>query len=358
MTLLSACAPQPAPTSARAGRARPEREELHLPFDIEARRAAWGEPLPDLEPTPSIAPVRDVLGESYYVDAAHSVADPAKKQRNEDALRPLRTYVKAVEKLADGFMRSSPADSNYRTRALELLDEWASAGALLGRTNQQGSYERKWMLGGLALAYFKLKTGPGDDARQERIERWLVAIAEAVQGEYERPARTDNRNNHAYWAGLAVLAVGIAANERALFDWGISRARLGIEQIETDGSLPLEMSRGGMALHYHVFALTPLIMAAELAAANGVDLYAENGYAVRRLVGLVLAAIEDTKAFGERAHVEQTFAVPPAGSALAWAEPYNRRYPDAVLTGYLRAARPIIDARLGGDVTLAFGGGL
>jgi len=45
----------------------------------------------------------------------------------------------------------------------------------------------------------------------------------------------------------------------------------GIDEIAADGTLPLEMGRGQRALHYHLFALAPLVTMAELAAANGED---------------------------------------------------------------------------------------
>ena len=33
---------------------------------------------------------------------------------------------------------------------------------------------------------------------------------------------------------------------------------MGLDEIQADGSLPQEMNRGQMALHYHLYALGPL----------------------------------------------------------------------------------------------------
>ncbi|MFK5047780.1 alginate lyase family protein, partial [Klebsiella pneumoniae] len=84
-------------------------------------------------------------------------------------------------------------------------------------------------------------------------------LAQAIAQIYNQPKRADNFNNHAYWAGLAVTAAGVAANDRDLFDWGIGKYHLGAGQVTAQGTLPLEMARRGKALHYHLFALTPLV---------------------------------------------------------------------------------------------------
>jgi poly(beta-D-mannuronate) lyase len=219
---------------------------LKSPFDVELRRKLVGTPMP--EPAaggPSVAPVRNLRGVSFYVDARHSVADPELRERNERAVGPVREYVGIVIGLADGWMRSAPADARFAALALDHLFVWASAGALLGATNRQGGYERTWTLGSLALAFLKIADAPAVDAHKLAVVRdWLSEVANEVIPEYEGANRESARNNHACWAGLAVGAAGVAANQRPLFDWGISRARLAISDVQRDGTLPLEMDRG------------------------------------------------------------------------------------------------------------------
>src|SRR5262249_52902822 len=135
-------------------------------------------------------------------------------------------------------------------------------------------------------------------------------------------------NNHAYWAGLAVAAAGAAAQRRALFDWGLARARIGIAQVRADGFLPLELERRSLALHYHLFALAPLVMLAELGAVNGVDLYKEGDGAIRRLADRVIMGLADPAPFAAAAGAAQEIKLPPRGADLAWAEPYFARFRD------------------------------
>jgi poly(beta-D-mannuronate) lyase len=154
---------------------------------------------------------------------------------------------------------------------------------------------------------------------------------------------------------MALAAVGIATDDRRLFDWGIARARIGIAQIDALGCLPLERARGRLALHYHVFALGPLVMLAEMALVNGIDLYVENGGALHRLAGLVMDGLADPAELARRLEIGPQEIAGRRALALGWAEPYHARFPDPRLGAWLAAARPVIDVRLGGDMTAAFG---
>jgi len=328
---------------------------LRGPVDVSARRAVIGRTLPAAPATLLAPPIRDLTGVSYYLDASRSVADPTRKKQNEAAFAPLRAYVARVIDLADGWMESRPGDPAYALRAVEALAAWARSGALLGTVNQQGAYERVWTLAGLALAYLKVRDAPQvDPAARATVDAWLVKVAEAVKPRDARPGRMSDANNHADWAALAVAAAGAAARDRALFDWGLARGRAGIAQIRPDGFMPLELGRGAMALHYHLFALTPLVMLAELGEANGVALYAEGHGAIGRLADRVIAGLRDPAPFAAAAGVAQQVR-PPRGPDLAWAEPYYARFRDRRLTPLLAAARPLRDDRLGGDLTAAFG---
>jgi poly(beta-D-mannuronate) lyase len=329
---------------------------LRGPIDVGARRAAIGRPMPAAPRRPLLPPVRDLLGVSYYTDAHHSIADPVLKKKNEAAFAPLRAFVAEVIDLAGGWMESRPADPAYAARALEALAGWARAGALLGTVNQQGEYEREWTLGSLALAYLTVRDAPGLDlTARAAVEAWLVKIAEAVRPGYARSGQMSSANNHAYWAGLAVGATGAATQNRALYAWGLAEGRIGIAQIRPDGLLPLELDRRSRALHYHLFALAPLVMLAELGRANGVDLYEEGDGAIRRLANRVIEGWRDPASFVAAAGVAQEIKLPPRGPDLAWAEPYFARFHDGRLAPLLAGARPLRDDRLGGNMTLAFG---
>jgi hypothetical protein len=72
------------------------------------------------------------------------------------------------------------------------------------------------------------------------------------------------RNNHYYWEGLAVAATGAVTGDERLLAWGRKVFDHAMSQVAPDGSLPLEMERAAKALHYHSFAVQPLVMLASI----------------------------------------------------------------------------------------------
>jgi poly(beta-D-mannuronate) lyase len=52
------------------------------------------------------------------------------------------------------------------------------------------------------------------------------------------------------------------------------------------------MERGQMALHCHSYALAPLLFLAEFGEANGLQLYSERHYAIRRLIALSIVPLQ------------------------------------------------------------------
>ena len=222
-----------------------------------------------------------------------------------------------------------------------------------GSGQSAGPYERKWTLGGLALSYVKIQHAPDLDRKaRDQVERWFRHLAAAVQAEYQHPKRADNRNNHAYWAGMSVAAVGIAMNDRGLFEWGLAQYRLGVEQIQDDGTLPLELDRQSRALHYHLYALVPLVMLAEMGERNGIPLDQEQHGRLYRLVNRVVQGVSNPEAFAHLANAVQIDPMPPrGGSDVAWVEIWLARFPDPELTQWIVNRRPVIDPRMGGNLT-------
>lgn len=301
--------------------------------------------------TAAAAPVVDLDLPSYYSDRAGSVIDLTLFRQAAERAKPVRLFLTQVASAAD---RAHAGDALAARCGLARMAEWAQAGALTGETTQQGAYERTWTTAGLALAYLKLRNVPGLDAAKEKIvQAWLGRLAAKIRPAFDRPNRLDNRNNHAYWAGLAVAAVGVATDKEPLLEWGIERYRVGLNEIAEDGTLPLELARKGRALHYHLFALSPLVVMAELGAANGLDLYEEYDGALHRLVRRAVEAIDDRKGFSALAGAGQV-PLRLVGDEAAWLAPYSMRFEDADVRRLAAAARPIRAPRLGGDLGAAF----
>lgn len=282
----------------------------------------------------------------YYTDKAGSQIDPARQQQNRDATAPLDRYAADAARMSDDYLRSGDPAAAQCT--LAWLDAWAKDGAMLGQmvrvNNDQSFYMRQWMLDAVAMAYLKVHDQAGAGQRA-RIDPWLRHLAQANLAYWVNPTR--RRNNHYYWTGLGVLATGLATDDDALWQAGYAVFQKGIDDIQEDGSLPLEMARGQRALHYHDYALAPLVMMAELARLRGQDWYASKDHAIDRLARRVIEGSNDPAWFNERTGVAQL----PL-KASGWVEFYRLRSPDGGLFDAAHARGPFHSPRLGGDLTL------
>lgn len=209
---------------------------------------------------PPPPPVHDIDANRYYTDARSSIVDPALKARNEAAVKPVNDYLDTIARAASKWQAASDPDG--ARCALTWLDAWAGHNALLGTmTTRQSFYTRKWTLAGLALSYARVRPA-ATPAEREAIDGWLRRLADAtiVHAEQHKGVR----NNHYYWEGLAVTAVGGVTGDARYLDWGRKVFAHAMGQIQPDGSLPLEVARAGKALSYHLYSAAPLVMMASI----------------------------------------------------------------------------------------------
>lgn len=167
----------------------------------------------------------------------------------------------------------------------------------------QGYYERSWAGTDFAFVLLRIPKDRQPSASQmNAISTWLDHIAVATR---DSDAINHLHNNLVYWAGLNLTAIGTVTHRLDLVDAGIVRAREGIHDIGPHGELERELKRGDRALHYHDFALLPLVFTAELVKRRGVDLYSEGDGAIGRLENLVVRGIQDVDTSSEVCSIKQ-----------------------------------------------------
>ena len=316
-------------------------ERLHSPWDdrkgdhkVEQTSAPYDCPAP-----PSFDKTLEIG--SYYVDSHASVADPQKLAAFQKASEAPTHLSQFAALAADAYLyKGSRAAA---VCVYSLLDAAAKANAWAGKMpGFQGVYVQNWLLSAVAISYLKVRpSGVATPHQDATIQKWFKMLGSRVEDYFSRAIMrgdSDGQNNHLYWAGLAIAAASIACNRPKDFESALSTYRAGLDAIQPDGSLIAEMNRGQMALHYHLYALAPLIMLAELAEANGLDLYAEHDGAIHRLVNLCVAGLEDPSLFEKRTGVAQLVTLPYAGSDVGWAVPYVRRFPNPQLSALLAKA--------------------
>ncbi|GLQ89413.1 mannuronate-specific alginate lyase [Dyella flagellata] len=282
------------------------------------------------------APVKSIDPPGFYDDAAGYAS----------AVKPMRGFIAQLNKSADAGQWSC---------AVDQLTAWARANALMGPiTGYQGYYERSWAGTDFALVILRIPTAvkAANAEKFALIDPWLQRIAIATR---DADAINHLHNNLVYWAGLNLVAIGTVTNNADLIDSGLLRAREGIRDIRPDGSLEREVKRGNRALHYHTFALLPLVFTAELVQRRHIDLYRENDHAIARLANLVIAAVRDPASFAKITPVKQDLFPWTFQDELAWMEPYYAHTKDKRLPALIAPRRPFSEWRLGGNVTEAWG---
>lgn len=277
-------------------------------------------------------------------------------------------------------------DAAAAEEAVRELRRWARADALHGigeagpdRSNTNSLYSLRRTLIALLGAWNDLRTSPTGRAAAGEVEPWLARLVArqdiATGGARSRAEATavSNRNNHvllratveAQWASLEAPLVGrpgLAARAHAT-------ARATLEEMRSDGSLPLETARGPRALWYQRHAVASLVYAAELLAPLGVDLWqpradgADLHHAVAFLVGAIGQPERLAPYTGAEAarHQDLGFLAPRGNGRhyMAWAELYRARFPDRPESAALarlvpregEPGWPLIDDYVGGNAT-------
>ncbi len=330
---------------------RASAETLKSPWRAVAANAAG--PAFPCAPAPALPKI--LLFNGYYVDAHHSVVDPQAKASYEKASRENELFLRRVGRAADGY-QAQRSDSAAEC-TFSLLQQAAQDGAFsiahLGKNGaRDGFYVQAFYLDGLALAYLKVRpSSAGSSQQRAEIQTWLLNIALSVQNFYDVMIRVnagDGHNNLTYWGALGVSATGIATGRRDLFDWGINIYRQALRQIASDGTLPSEMDRAALALHYHLFAVAPLVILAELGEDNGLPLYDDDDGALHRLVKRTIGGVVDPAYFAQKTHIAQEMPLELDGRTVGWAVVYEARYPNPLLASLLSRASSTFNWQLGG----------
>ncbi len=294
----------------------------------------------------------DLTTDSFYSDSKGSIIDPVKWKAYQESSGPVKDLGNKAVEAADAFR--STGSRQAAQCVLALVKTAAQDKALTGKmSSNQAYFVQGWVAGALAIAVLKVRgSGVIDHADTALIAGWLKTVSLQTIDYYDKrdaAAPGGNGNNHLYWAGVQVAAVAVVANDRKFFDWSVAAYRNGIRQIGPEGTLPEEMRRGQRALHYHLYAASPLVYLAEFGEDNGIDLYAEGDHALKRLVDLSIAGLNGSGYFDKATGIKQDLPDgPPSAEAIGWAKVYVHRFPDPAISALLAKAPSLGYMYLGG----------
>jgi poly(beta-D-mannuronate) lyase len=290
---------------------------------------------------------RDLTTDGFYSDSKSSVIDPAKWKAYAESSGPYKNLGQVIADAADAWR--SKGSREAAACALTHMEAAARDGVFTGKmSSHQAYYVQGWVIGAIAIGWLKVRDSGLETPRlHDLVVPWIVGVTRQTTGFYDS---SHAQNNHLYWAGVEAAASGAAANDHQLFDWAIAAYRTGISEIQPDGSMQLEMARGQRALHYHLYALSPLVYIAEFGEVNGLDLYAERGHALARLERLCVEGMKNNAFFVKATGIAQDTPTPgaPAAEQISWGVIWQSRFPDPALASLLAQARSLSYMYLGG----------
>jgi poly(beta-D-mannuronate) lyase len=322
---------------------------LRSPWDavpVTANESAFSCP----DETPPLP--RDFATNSYLIDPQHSIPDDILKQEHDTSVSEIESFSRFVVRAADAYRTTGSRAA--AECVVNLLQGAAEQGALAGNMDgHQAVYTQGSNLGAWAIAFLKVRgSGVATPEQNRQIAAWLKKLARGNEAYYNmrrlRRGPNDGYSHHLYWAGFAVAAAAVANNDQGMFRWAMNAYKQGVSDIREDGTLPIEMDRGQLALHSHIYALAGLVMLAEFGEVNGMDLYAEKNSAIGRLIAVCVSGIEDPSFFQRETGVAQVVESEVQPWEISWARPYTRRFPNPKLDSLLGKAVRLNYTMLGG----------
>jgi len=269
--------------------------------------------------------------------------------------------------------------------AVSNLRRWADGDALSRfKENPAASmyYNLDRTLLPVIVTFSLVRDHPGMAASdRERIEAWLDDLVwRRGPGRERDPDLTSSQNNHRYLSDSVTMAWGILRGDDQGFRAGVEAYVAALGQMREDGSLPLETARGSRALSYQRHAITSLVAIAEMAAAQGYDLYGiegPDGQSIHRAIAFLLDGIDQTSRVwpyaqeNDNPRAYRNYKVQDLGFMtsrghgrhyMAWTEAYLARFPKTGLADRLRQALaefgpaepPLIDDYSGGNMSCFF----
>ena len=255
--------------------------------------------------------------------ASRSVIDEAARQKRADQLAPITAAIRHVASLA----RRGGEDGRDGTKcAIQALRHWADMKALTEMVTSDSILTRDRFTGDIASIVLDLRAHGESLDHESGIRSWLQTLARQTMAYYDwKAGPTSRRNNHRYWAGIAVADIGYFLGDRDMQAWSEASFAIGACQIDENGFLPLELARAERAYEYHLYAYRALNRLAHQASRRGkADLACADR--LDRLHKLVAEGATSASSFARRTGLNQwnpsrlqlaaAAIAPPAGRDL------------------------------------------
>ncbi|WBK02075.1 alginate lyase family protein [Methylocystis parvus] len=288
-------------------------------------------------------PVDRVQGVDYYLDKHASIVDAERQQADAKAYRPVQMFVYHLEQIIDADAPSSELISC----ALQNLHSWALSDAMLTQPeNFPGVRQRARF--SVALNVIALKLKVAGYSIDEPITRWLHTLAQKAVADF---STRKPYSNLYIWSGVNAASDAILTGDKASRLYATNVWRLGVSQINADGTIDVEMDRASRALMYHQYYLAGLLMLRSFRVALGDQATHGEDAKLRILAKVVGNALCDPTSLGELAHASDQERPPPYQFAVPTA--FGQDFLDAEWGRCGKIPSQLIDSGAGGDMAKA-----
>ena len=217
-------------------------------------------------------------------------------------------------------------------------------------------------IGAYAIASATVPVSAADDAR---IRDWMWKILGRSKNLLRGVRRSGHNyaaHNHAIASAAARMAYGAMWDDADAFGDGLDQWFITLGDMRADGSFPIETRRGQKAMFYTGRVLSGLMSIAEMARAQGTDLYSRapsQDKTIHKAVGFMVAALDRNEVIYPYAKENiypgssrnwRVQHLGSLGSTLGWMIPYTARFPGHPNTIRLEALRTDDEADNGGSV--------
>lgn len=252
-------------------------------------------------------------------DSSKSAIDDFAAAARNKAVQPIRDSVRILTQIAYAQSADRLVSEARAECVLRVIDRWAASHSLTEMRSPDAVLSRDRWVAEIALAARAASKRIGlTDHRRALYSAWFGELArDTIEAYTLRLGPKSKVNNHRYWAGLSVFAIGHLLDQPEFKKWGERSFEIGACQVDGGGFLPAELARGERALDYHVYALRPLAAIAQLAADSGQPLQSKCFDGFKRLNTTTRNALRNPMEFERVAGLRQSVSTHEASYSAA-----------------------------------------
>ena len=307
----------------------------------------------------SVSPVIKLAYPSRYVkdSKSRSEFDEKADAAVNAALKPVDDFIKDLAGTANKSLTNKDEKAVfYADCVVDRVQEWAAADALSALESEGAQLSIPSRVAAIAIAYAQVLPKATQNDRQSVIEAWLRKRVQdsMIFFDTKAPPRASSNNLRA-WAGLGAAQVGLILNDQPMLDWASGSVQRVACTAEADGSLPNEMWRGNLALHYQIHAVGPLVFTAALLKDKEPGLLQACDNAVIRAAQFAVAGAKDPKIVEAITGKAQKFDPDPAklkAFEFAWITAFLSQVEDADIKAFASNFDVLSNSKLGGKQSL------